>query len=396
MRCLQQVRWDRMVIQGWIVSCVVHVLFTLTAARTLTPAAGRAVGEQTLEVTFADEPDAQAEMELVVPVELALSDDVYEAAFVDPMVELVNEQREADQARLVVPPSLSGAAERDRSADGAGERQGVEIAPPGTTAEFFGTLARGDRFVYILDKSGSMDHGDGTSPLNRYQRALQELLASIDRLTEEQSFCVILFSDASRHMHERGRRRPRMLPATIENKVLFRDWLATVRPGGGTDPRGALRAGLALNPSGLFLLSDGEFACKARTKWLGFAMPSNLTVSDVVSRYNFTQAPVHTIAFIDVASRPRMQRLAEQTGGQHRFIATLDPNGVPLPPPPPPPPRRKSTVPRQITLLALGRALESAGKHEAAVKRYREIVENHARTTEATEAEQRIERLVDR
>jgi hypothetical protein len=225
MRCLQQVSWDRIVIQGWIVSCVVHVVFTLTAARTLTPAAGRAVGEQTLEVTFADEPDRQAEMELVVPVELARSDDVYETAFVDPMVELVNDQLEADDARLVVPPSRSGAAQRDRSADGAGERQGVEVAPPGTTAEFFGTLARGDRFIYVLDKSGSMSSGGGGegSPLNRYQRALQELLASIDKLTEDQYFCVILFSNTNRHMQERGRRRPQMLPATVENKVLLRD-----------------------------------------------------------------------------------------------------------------------------------------------------------------------------
>jgi hypothetical protein len=127
-------------------------------------------------------------------------------------------------------------------------------------------------------------------------------------------------------------------------------------------------------------------------------MTRNLAVSEVVRRYNKCHAPVHTIAFIDTASRPRMKQLARLTGGQHRFVpgfATARSSAparrpAPAPPQQQPPPKPKPTVPPQRTLLAMAYSLESVGKHTAAVRRYQQVIQQYPGTPEAAFAMRRI------
>lgn len=131
----------------------------------------------------------------------------------------------------------------------------------GPQAEYFGTIADGDRFVYVLDVSDSMNRRSGgtSRPSSRFEGASAELLRSIGQLTEDQWFYVILFSHQTRRMFDDNSVVPQMVPATPDNKARLRRWLASVKAGGGTDPRQALRLALELKPSAVFLLSDGEF-----------------------------------------------------------------------------------------------------------------------------------------
>jgi hypothetical protein len=406
---------DPVVKWGWLVSGIVHVILTLTMARTLAPAPGRPAGEQLLELTFNYQQDELEALERADAVEFELIEGRTDIASIEQMLDRDGEDKERDAAdfRALVDPLFSGAPELefpDRGSQMSIARQkqfpeaallltkipgaeneddrfdlrsGPPAEQPGTRAEFFGTVARGDRFVYILDRSGSMknDLGGGS----RFRAAVKELLASIGKLTEEQQFCVVLFSNDFEYMGDGDGDIPVMFRATSRNKGALKSWLAKAQPGGGTDPRGALRAGLALNPSGLFLLSDGAFNGGPTPVVEGLPMEQNLSAAEVVERYNFCRAPVHTIAFIDKTSQPRMQELAKITGGEHRFVGNVAPRPKEPPKPPPKPP-----VPRQRTLLAMAYSLESRGKYTAAVRRYREIVQQYPRTAEATFAMRRL------
>jgi hypothetical protein len=177
-------------------------------------------------------------------------------------------------------------------------------------ASFFGTVAEGDRFVYLVDNSPSMNIGRGRAhgDVSRLIRAFGELKASVERLAPGQSFYVILFNGQTRRMFDDHSTPPRFFPATPSNKLRFEKWLASVGTGEATDPLPALRMGLDMRPSALFLLSDGLFDVK------------ETTLVDFIDRHNATGAPIHTIAYEDERSCHTMWRIAYSTGGDYRFV----------------------------------------------------------------------------
>lgn len=180
-------------------------------------------------------------------------------------------------------------------------------------ASFFGTQATGNRFVYVLDVSGSMNQGNG----RRLRRAVNELLRSIDQLHEDQLFYVLLFANATRQMFDEDALVPTMLPATTENKTRVREWITQVKANGGTHPQRALHVGLNLTPSAVFFLSDGKFN---KPKATGFFGGEAIDAKTVVARTNPGNIPVHTIAFEEPSSRKNMNEISEMTGGDFRFV----------------------------------------------------------------------------
>lgn len=191
----------------------------------------------------------------------------------------------------------------------------------GPGASFFGTVAHGDQFEYIVDISTSMDQGQGASASegSRLVRALAELRASIDRLSESQSFYVILFNGQTRRMFDDGAIFPQFLEATAENKRRLNEWLATVRSGASTDPREAIRLGLGMQASALFLLSDGQFNGQ-QTNINSNLLNGNPRVFDVVDGHNRSRTPIHTVAYEDKANCKVMEQIAKSTGGAYKFV----------------------------------------------------------------------------
>jgi len=180
-------------------------------------------------------------------------------------------------------------------------------------ASFFGTQATGDRFVYVLDVSGSMNQGNG----RRLKRAVRELLRSIDQLRDDQMFYVLLFASSTRQMFDKDSLVPAMLPATKENKARVRKWIMQVKATGGTQPQRALHVGLNLSPSAVFFLSDGKFN---KPKPTGFFDGEAVDAKTVVQRANPGKIPVHAIAFEDPASRDNMNEISKMTGGEFRYV----------------------------------------------------------------------------
>src|SRR5689334_3254696 len=71
-----------------------------------------------------------------------------------------------------------------RGRGGGGRKTGGRL----DTTLFFGTEARGNRFVFVVDNSSSMKGG-------RLEMAVAELRRTIDALSPKQSFYVIFVSD---------------------------------------------------------------------------------------------------------------------------------------------------------------------------------------------------------
>lgn len=390
----------------FLVSANLHAAAIFVLMSTLTPAPPRSPAP--VEIALISSDDAAVAIE-TQSVTLQIEEAVFESAVSPPSLrptELaisappspvmeqhasfrpsVDAAAQPDMDSLLVVHSIAkfaGLHDAGRMDDRAGIARGVG-QPGGRQASFFGTTAYGDRFVYILDMSGSMNEGSGVDQ-NRFRRATDELLASIDRLAPEQMFYVYLFSHITRPLFDESPHFPRWRTATPENKQLLRAWLETIEPGGNTDPRLALLLGLNLGPDALFLLSDGRFNGKEKELTVGLTKARKRDVSGFESDA-VRIPPIHSYAFEDTLACHSMQELAFTTRGIYRFIPPLTRGeggkAAPLDP--------------QVlaeNLLKTAESMERAGRHAEAWEKYREVQQDYPNTLEAEIAQEKAEALV--
>lgn len=201
-------------------------------------------------------------------------------------------------------PTLEALALPDPLSSGAGAVPEAAAALAGTGSEgeggagFFGVAARGRRFVYVVDASPSMEDG------GRFNRAREELLRSISRLSEDQEFYIILFNDRTYPLFYPERVRE-LVPATQRMKDKAQRWVQGAVCSGGTYPEQALLMSLTLEPDAVYLLSDGRF--------------SNKTVR-LVRHRNKDGIVIHTIGFEDRSGETMLRTLAEENHGTYRFV----------------------------------------------------------------------------
>ena len=126
-------------------------------------------------------------------------------------------------------------------------------SPGGVRTGVFGLEARGNRFVYVFDRSASMGEPEGR-PLAAAKR---ELLRSIDDLGEVQQFSIIFYNDRL-HVFSPTGGRIRQEFATEDNRRAAGRFVAAVRATGGTRHAEALAAAFRLDPDAVFLLTDAD------------------------------------------------------------------------------------------------------------------------------------------
>jgi hypothetical protein len=256
-------------------------------------------------------------------------------------------------------------------------------------AAFFGTIAIGRRFVYILDMSGSMkEGGDGTAAGCRFRRAAEELLASVDRLSPDQVFYVYLFSTTTRPLFDEPPMNPIWRSATPEVKSLLRAWLASIEPGGGTDPRLALQLAAALRPDALFVLSDGRFSGKEQKIVRGLEQSDRPSEQEGNSAPGGI-APIHTFAFEDALACHSLQNLALATGGVYRFVPPIFRQGKRDKSPP-----IKDEVYAE-NLLKTAESLQRAGRSDEALEVHRILARDFPDTPAALESAERFAALAE-
>jgi len=180
--------------------------------------------------------------------------------------------------------------------------------PPGGSkvgVRVFGVEGVGTKFVYLFDRSSSMEG----APL---AAAKQQLIQSLESLEGIHQFQIIFFNHQLRHFDLTGGGN-RIAFATDRNKQLAARFVGGITADGGTDRLTALRAAVALRPDVIFFLTDAEDD-----------MPAS-ELADVARLNRRAGATICTIEFGRGPPRRAqnfLTELAQLTGGQYGYVDT--------------------------------------------------------------------------
>jgi len=193
-----------------------------------------------------------------------------------------------------------GSGAGDGFGEGLGDLDGGGGGGGGGGARFFGVEARGSRFVYVVDVSGSMNG-------ERLQSLKSELTNSLDGLLTASSFLVVLFNSDAVPLGGRAK----WIDASEPAKRRIYEMLGKVVAGGGTEPADAFEIAFSLKPrpDAIYFMTDGLF---------------DTAVADQVAKLNRQDrraVPIHCIAFGTRDAEPIMREIAQKSGGSFTYIA---------------------------------------------------------------------------
>jgi hypothetical protein len=130
------------------------------------------------------------------------------------------------------------------------------VAPLHTT--FFGLHPTSDRITFVIDRSGSMSAPfnaistpGGRAGATRWEEAVNQLIGFVESIGEKSRFNVVIFHDYAEVW------RPKLVPATLENRRNAREWLSK-RPNGGTQLRAGVERAMMIGADGNAVLSQLE------------------------------------------------------------------------------------------------------------------------------------------
>jgi hypothetical protein len=196
-------------------------------------------------------------------------------------------------------PPLSAIPGQAASTQGAGA-SGSGGAGGVASTTFFAVPAQGQRFVYVLDRSGSMGLHQALAI------ACRELTASLSRLPATARFQVIEYNSTAAPLLGR---QGELVPATADNIRRATAALEALPASGTTKHLPALQMALALAPDVIFFLTDGDD--------LDDTDPAR------VARLNAGRCVIHTIeltlAHRGLPDKP-LQRLARENRGTYQAV----------------------------------------------------------------------------
>ena len=165
-------------------------------------------------------------------------------------------------------------------------------------ANFFGSYAAGDKFVFVLDSSKSMTG-------ERWIYACQELMDSVARLEPNQKFFVICFDNKTTCLFNTPPTRIKYQENTPEIRTRLKRWLTLHKLGPRTYPREAVSLALHMHPDAIFLLSDGEI------------MDDTIMVLRDANGFSTErrQVPIHTVHLMSEEGRQSLQVIASENAG---------------------------------------------------------------------------------
>lgn len=179
---------------------------------------------------------------------------------------------------------------------GGGVGGGGGFGSGGTS--FFGVEARGERFVFIVDTSGSM------GVAGKIQSLKQELLESLAKMGDSAQFIVIPFSDTAMPIGGKAQ----WTRATAAGKRAVGREIESLRADGGTEPFGGFEIAFQLRPrpQAIFFMTDGEFPEQIGT--------------NIIALNRDWKVPVHCLCFVSNAAETMMKQIAAESGGTYTFI----------------------------------------------------------------------------
>lgn len=212
-----------------------------------------------------------------------------------------NVAAEPSQLNVAVPVE-SGTDKPDLSSDTESGEVGVvagdptskfTISAPGE-ATFFGLKAKGRRFTFVVDRSGSMAG-------SRLVKAKRELASCVKHLPASIEVRIIFF-DFLTISNPGGYQT-----LSPQNQQQLLDWVNDVEPGSGT----AVKAGIAEafmeeSPGGIFLLTDGECETDAAM----FIRQHN----------SLKKSQINTIALESRAGETLLRQIARENNGDYKYV----------------------------------------------------------------------------
>jgi len=284
---------------GAAVSLVVHLAILWYLGLILRPGAGSGLNDG---ATFEFAILPEEELTELVQVEL-------EAETPESLDDLSETPETPSELNLETPPvadlDVTGEGSRMTLGGSMSGGDGLNIGGGGASTTFFGGEGKGERFLFIVDVSGSM------SESNKFRLAMGELIRSVSSLPDFAYFHVILFET---EIHwppwQEGWVRARV--RDVDRLV---QWIESVQPGGGTQPMAAFQRAFALDiaPDVIFFLTDGQIADEST--------PAQ------VSQMNGNRGKhvvINTIAFGDPRAQDMLRTIAQESGGVFKFIQIGD------------------------------------------------------------------------
>lgn len=174
----------------------------------------------------------------------------------------------------------------------------------GTSTKVFGITGVGTNFVYVFDRSGSMDNYGGRPLL----AAKTELLRSLDDLDSVHQFQIIFYNKKPKIFTMDGRQE--LIWGETENKLRARDFVNRIKADGGTEHVAPLKRALGMHPDVVFFLTDAD--------------QPRLTFGELQRIRSWNRGTtIHAIEFgagPEMAGDNFLQKLARQNGGQHEYV----------------------------------------------------------------------------
>ena len=283
-----------------LVSCIVHTALLIGLALTyyvvqpapvtvVLQAALAGADEVSLEYSDTKDNESPALDDLATPSAAA---DFDLDLNVQSELSAINHTVDATLASALSSTSRGGAAGGVNGGGGAAE----ELDKLG--ANFFGSYAAGDKFVFVLDSSKSMTG-------ERWLYACQELMDSVARLEPHQKFFVICFDNKTTCLFNTQPTRIKYQQNTPEIRTKLKRWLTLHKLGPRTYPREAVSLALHMHPDAIFLLSDGEI------------MDDTIMVLRDMNGFSTErrQVPIHTVHLMSEEGRQSLQLIASENAG---------------------------------------------------------------------------------
>jgi len=189
--------------------------------------------------------------------------------------------------------TVSGGGDIGSSGSGLGGGGGSGVG-------FFGVEARGNRFAFIVDVSGSMGDGEKMPTLRR------ELISSIMEMRDGTSFVVVPFSNGSFPLGGKVQWRD----ATPSSKKWAKGAIEALTPDGGTNPTASFQEVLMMRPrpDAIYFMTDGELN------------DPDAVTKLIVDMGKSVKTPIHCLCFVSAASEELMKKIAKDSGGTYHFI----------------------------------------------------------------------------
>lgn len=318
---------QRMTLPSWFASVVCHGLLVLVFLLSLqhwdsgnSGAADnnfREVGIYVKEAANqAETADADQTSDQPAPEENQLTEErppseaELAAAATDNLPELPSDLLELPETEVADVVGAGSPLKQPTSASAADALTGVEGAPSPTAllaaadgeTSFFNISVKGRKFVYLVDRSGSM--GD----YRQLAVAKRELLASINSFDSTQQFHVLFYNNTYEQMTLNGK-PPGLQWATDINKTLAGQFIKRMTPEGGTTHLPALMKALSYRPEHLYFLTDAT-------------EPLSAAALNDIRQANRGRTQIHCVEFGkggDLALDNYLKRLARQNGGTYRY-----------------------------------------------------------------------------